>query len=310
MLLNPNLKFARMILITWKVDLIMIALCIVAYWVEIHVLKEYVHIPAAIPTLMGTAIAFFVGFNNNQAYDRWWEARTIWGGIVNDSRSWTRSVLFYSLGAQTDSKLFSDRFDGAQAIPYRMIKRHLSFLYALKRSLRGSSEEDYKTYLEEADQKTVARFTNIPSALLDLQNQDLQLLRERNQVDGYAFLALNDLIVRFSDGMGKCERIKTTVFPVTYIYFTRVFIWMLITLLTMVIADEAGAWSIALGWLVGFVFHVTHINGLSLMNPFDGNPASISLNAIVRTIEINTLETLKNPQVPAPVEAVNGEYIL
>jgi ion channel-forming bestrophin family protein len=310
MLLNPDLRFSQTLRITWRVDLIMIALCSIAYWLEVHVLRDFIHIPASIPTLLGTSIAFFVGFNNNQAYSRWWEARTIWGGLVNDSRSWTRNVLNYSTGPQATEPLFGRPDEQTDDLPLRMVRRHLSFLYALKRGLRGNNDQVYLDFLNEADKQAIARFTNIPAALLDMQTRDLQQLRTERRIDGYGFLTLNDLIVRFSDGMGASERIKNTPFPVTYLYFTRVFIWVLVTLLTMVIADEAGAWSIGLGWLVGFVFHVTQINGISLMNPFDGLPASVALDSIVRTIEINTLETLKAPQIPLPIETVNGEYIL
>lgn len=164
--------------------------------------------------------------------------------------------------------------------------------------------------MRRTDRQAISGFTNLPVALLDLQAQDLQRLREQNRIDGFTFLTLNELLVRFSDEMGCSERIKNTVFPVTYLYFTRAFIWLMVTLLTMVIADEAGIYAVGLGWLIGFVFHVTHINGTSLMNPFDSNPASIPLDSIVRTIEINVLETLKAPQIPVPVASIRTEYIL
>lgn len=306
MLLNTHrLSLRRVLQLTWQTDLIMLVLCAVAYALEVWLIGRFTHIPAAIPTLLGTALAFFIGFNNNQSYSRWWEARTIWGGLVNDSRSWARAVRYYV----ASSSLYGAAGQDDETIE-RMIRRHIAFLYALKRNLRGTSEKTYEQFLTEEDRRTVSRFTNIPSALLDLQTRDVQELRRREQIDGFAFLALNELIVRFSDDMGRSERIKGTVFPVMYLYFTRLFIWLLITLLTLVIADEAGAWSIPLGWLVGFVFHVTHISGNRLVNPFDGNPASIPLDSITRTIEINLLELLEEPHVPAPVAAINGEYLL
>lgn len=304
MLLKPDLRLSRIIRITWKVDLWMIALCTAAYLVETHVVRGSFHIPNNIPALLGTALAFFIGFNNTQAYNRWWEARTVWGGLVNDSRSWTRSLLAFTQAL--------DDLPGSHAsdVASRMIHRNLGFLHALKNSLRNTDSPNYANYLTEDDQTWLVGFTNTSAALLDLQARDLQRLRETGRVDGFAFLALNELLVRFSDSMGKCERIKNTLFPVTYLYFTQVFIWLMIFVLTMDIAEEAGAWSVGLGWLIGFVFHTTHLNGLSLVNPFDSNPASIPLDSIVRTVEINVLQTLKFSEIPEPVEAVNGEYIL
>ncbi|GAB3788800.1 bestrophin family ion channel [Spirosoma horti] len=306
MLLKPDLRLSRVIRITWKVDLWMIGLCTGAYLLETYLLRGNVRIPNNIPALLATTLAFFIGFNNNQAYSRWWEARTIWGALVNDSRSWTRSILAYCQQMEESS---TDQAHTGQ-ITMRLIHRNLSFLHALKKNLRGTDAHEYRTYLEQADLSILTRYANIPAALLDLQAQELQKLRQTGQVDGFAFMALNELLVRFSDSMGRCERIKNTLFPVTYLYFTRVFIWLMIVILTIDIAEDAGIWSIILGWLIGFVFHVTHLNGLNLVNPFDGNPASVPLDSIVRTIEINVLQTLKAAEIPTPIEPVDGEYIL
>src|SRR5690348_4692407 len=95
MLVTQNIRISRILKDTWKVDIIMIITCTVVYLLHNFFLKEHINIPVIIPTVLGTAIAFFIGFNNNQAYDRWWEARRIWGSLVNDSRSWARDVLNY-----------------------------------------------------------------------------------------------------------------------------------------------------------------------------------------------------------------------
>ena len=87
MLIVQNIRISRVLRNTWQIDLIMIVSCTLAYLVRTFLIKHHFSIPAIIPTVLGTAIAFFVGFNNNQAYDRWWEARKIWGALVNDSRS-------------------------------------------------------------------------------------------------------------------------------------------------------------------------------------------------------------------------------
>jgi putative membrane protein len=118
------------------------------------------------------------------------------------------------------------------------------------------------------------------------------------------------MIVRLCDGMGKSERIKNTVFPTTYHYFTRLFIWLFVILITIVCTETVGAWSIVLGWLIGFVFHTTHLIGLSLLNPFEAIPSGIPLNQITRTIEINLLEMLGESEVPQPIQPTNHEYVM
>src|SRR6478609_9735754 len=129
MLLNRSLQLKRIVLITWKVDMLMLLLCILAYNVDKTLLKE-VQIPPALPTLMGTAIAFFIGFNNNQAYGRWWEARIIWGELVNQSREWARNLMAYCSVPENGSA------EDLKRHQQKMIFRHLAFLYALHSSLR------------------------------------------------------------------------------------------------------------------------------------------------------------------------------
>ncbi|WP_185731555.1 bestrophin family ion channel [Larkinella rosea] len=138
------------------------------------------------------------------------------------------------------------RIEYPNELAIRLICCHLGFVHALKQSLRRTHAADYQCYLEPSDLTRLTRYTTIPAALLDRQAEDLQTLRQTGPVDGFAFLALNELLVRFSDSMGRCERIKNTLFPVTYWYFTRVFIWLLIVILTIDVAEEAGRWSIGL----------------------------------------------------------------
>ena len=79
---------------------------------------------------------------------------------------------------------------------------------------------------------------------------------------------------------------------------------------TFVIADIVGAWSILYGALVGYIFITVHSIGQSLLNPFENIPSGISLDQIVRTIEINLLESLDESEIPEPIKIVNSEYIM
>jgi putative membrane protein len=296
MLLAQNIRISRILKDTWQVDLIMIASCTVAYLVREFLIAHHYVIPAIIPTLLGTAIAFFIGFNNNQAYDRWWEARRIWGSLVNDSRSFARSLLNF--------------VDGDHEIAERMIYRHIAFLYALKTNLRGGNNDCNVRYLNDIDKAAIKGHSNLHNAILNLQASDLQLLSKNGQIDSFRFIEINAMLVRFSDSMGMCERIKNTVFPTTYSYMTKVFIWLFVVTFTLVISEGAGVYSIFLGWLIGFVFVSTQINGMNLVNPFVNNSASIPLNQITRTIEINLLQMMGAADVPEPVKPINDEYVL
>jgi len=302
MLIVQNIRLSRILRNTWQVDIIMIVSCTAAYLVREFLIKHHFEIPAIIPTVLGTAIAFFVGFNNNQSYDRWWEARKIWGALVNDSRSWARSVTTYL----PSDKVFKD----SKLVQDRMVRRHIAFLYALKANLRGAVDETYSQYLDKEDIEEISKQTNVPNAILTLQSRALQDLSNEGLIDGFRFIEMNQLLVKFSDEMGMSERIKNTIFPTTYNYFTKVFIWLFVVSLTLVISQSAGVWSIFLGWLVGFVYVSTQINGMSLVNPFENNSSAIPLNQITRTIEINLLEMIGSEKIPKPVRPINQEYIL
>src|SRR6187431_2182448 len=202
MLLNRSLQLTRIVRLTWKVDLLMLFLCILAYYVDTLLLKD-LNIPPALPTLMGTAIAFFIGFNNNQAYDRWWEARTIWGELVNNSREWARSMIAYCSvpsGGTTD-----------------IVK-------------------EYEKYLTTQEAESIKHISNKANAILDIQSRELEKMANEKIVDSFRYYAMANLIKNFGEGMGKSERIANTVFPTVYVYFTRLFSWMFVILLTMSIS--------------------------------------------------------------------------
>lgn len=303
MLVNQNLSLSRILQTTWKTDILIIVTCVIVFVIQQKVVPHAIQIPATLATLLGTAIAFFVGFNNNQAYDRWWEARTIWGALVNDCRSWSRQVLQYT------SKRTNDDAD-MPMIRKRLVFRQIAFVYTLKGNLRNSADEYFKKYLTVEELEAVSREVNIPNAILSLSANDIEELSRKRAIDPFRFFQLNQLITAFTDHMGQSERIKNTVFPTSYIYFTRLFIWVLVVFTTLILAANIGGWSILIGWIVGFVFHAAHLNGMGLVNPFVETPTGVPLNQIARTIEINLLQMLGEEDIPLPVLPVNGEYIL
>lgn len=301
MLLNNRVRINRILINTWKVDIIMFISCVVAYFFHFFLISKHFDIPVIVPTVLGTAIAFFIGFNNNQAYDRWWEARKIWGSIVNDSRSWARNVLTY-LSAKSNDNLYP--------LQQQLIYRHIAFLYLLKNTLRASDDDYYLKYTNAAEQEDIYTHSNKPNALLQLQAKQLNDIYLQEYLDGYRFLQLDALLTKFTDEMGMSERIKNTVFPTTYTYLTQMFVWLFVVAIELVTVQNLGAWSIFISWLIGFVFVSTQVNGMSLINPFEDNPVGIPLNEITRTIEINLLQMLGEKNMPLLIQPVNNEYIM
>ena len=131
MIITKNIRLTRIIIGTWKNLLILILICFLSYFFDIYVLKEFVEFPSIIPAILGPALAFFIGFNNNQAYDRWWEARKIWGALVNDSRTWARQIVYNTSAGQPENE------NDLNNLKRRTVFRHIAFLYTLKDALRG-----------------------------------------------------------------------------------------------------------------------------------------------------------------------------
>jgi putative membrane protein len=303
MIISKTIILGRIVKGTWKDFLFLILVCVVSYFFNEYILLHYIEFPPIIPGILGPALAFFIGFNNNQAYDRWWEARKIWGGLVNDSRTWARQLVYYT-------KADSESREALSLIIKRAVYRHIAFLYALKEYLRGEKLEGYKKYLSLEEIDTVELESNVQNAILSYQSKDLEYMSKKNWIDGFRFIELNRMIVLFCDGMGMSERIKNTVFPPTYTYYTRLFIYFFIISLVFVFSDFVGAWSILFGVFVGYIFLVIHAIGLAILNPFEPTPSGISLDQITRTIEINLLETIGDKDIPEPIKSVKNEYIM
>jgi len=304
MLIAKNIKIKRILIGTWKNGVMVILVCTLSFLFNEYVFRDHMDLPYVIPTILGTALAFFIGFNNSQAYDRWWEARKIWGALVNDSRSWARQINSYLILPEGRAK--EDLFEKKKAA----ILRHISFLYALKANLRDEKDNDLNKYILQQDLDKIEGHSNIHNALLNIQSDDLAALRKDDWIDGFSFIELNKMLIRFSDEMGKSERIKGTIFPPTYNYYTLVFIWILMISTTFVTTNMVGAWSILYGALIGYIFLTTHAIGQALLDPFRSIPTGISLDQITRTIEINLLETLGGSEIPEPIKSVDNEYIM
>lgn len=298
MLLKQNIRLGEVISGTWKNMVFSVITCTFAYQINEIWLSKYFEFPTFVPALIGTALAFFIGFNNNQAYSRWWEARGVWGSLVNNSRSWARQILFNTEG------------NSDTALKIIMIKRHLAFIYALKAYLRNETDSYYTIFLSGSDLNQIRGHLNIPNAILSLQANDLQKLSNDKEIDGFRYLDLNKLITEFCDDMGRSERIRNTVFPTTYTYYSKNFIWIFIYAVTMAIGSAIGMWAIVFGTITGYIFFTIQSLGQTLVNPFERSPSALPLDQIARTIEINLLQMLGEKEIPKPVESVNGEYIL
>ncbi len=303
MLTKKYISFKFILHGSWRNLIYVLVTSVLAYLVDRLLLDAFMDSPTLIPTILGTALAFFIGFNNNQAYDRWWEGRKIWGMVVNNSRSWARQWLQYSMESGKMGR------PHLKELRKRAVRRQIAFVYALKETLRDVEVSKYRKFVADEEVKLVEKESNIPNALLSEHAKDLQTLYDAGGVDGFKFHSLNGTLNNLCDDMGKCERIKNTVFPTTYNYYTRIFVFIFVVFEVWGTAESIGMWSIFTGTMIGYIFLTTQAIGQALLNPFEETPAALPLDQISRTIEINLLEMQGGARIPEPLQATDEEFI-
>jgi len=223
---------------------------------------RWLHLPWLPIALIGTAVAFIIGFQNNVAYDRIWEARKIWGGIVNTSRS---------LGMMSKDFINNEHAKIPQSeaqlkeCQRTVIYRHLAWLTALRYAMRQKRPWefflDHKTNREWAKQmhipewestldselnhllnspelESIKKKSNKATAILSLQSQHLKELKEKGLIWEFSFLELENLLKELFDFQGKTERIKNFPYPRQYATLNNLFIWIFIILLPFGVIPE------------------------------------------------------------------------
>lgn len=293
-------------------------------------------------SLIGTAVAFYVGFKNNQAYDRLWEARKIWGGIINASRSWGTAIKSFS----TNQFRESDLDDSAlHTIRKRMIYRHIAWLYTLRNQLLiptpwehisqgkhtakrtakrkeelgvglfkdGITEVELREFLPADEYERLINFKNTATQILDHQSMDLRKLREDDTIEDFRHMELQAFITEFYALQGKCERIKKFPLPRQYGSMSWIFILIFIFLLPWGMVNEfhdlskfGPLVSIPFSVVVAWVFVTMELVGDYSENPFEGLGNDIPMLALCRTIEIDLREMLGETDLPPGIEAVDG----
>ncbi|GAB5541555.1 MAG: bestrophin family ion channel [Sandaracinaceae bacterium] len=296
MLLETRIPL-RYVLKKVRRDLVFVLLICTLVELAIHYQRAILPtIPTAIPAFLGTAISLLLSFKLNQSYDRWWEARKVWGAIVNDSRTFVRQLL--SFGGQHPDTVRT------------LGRRQIAWCYALGQSLRGL---DWKVgaaeLLDEDEIQQTSGHANKPLFLLQLHARDVTALADAGQLTDYQRIALDDTLTRLTDSMGKAERIRGTVFPRTYRAFLHAFIYLFITALSIALAEVEGFWQIAITTSISVPFFLLEKTASHMQDPFANRPTDTSVTAIARTIHINLAQLLGEEDVPAPL-ASQGFYIM
>jgi putative membrane protein len=242
-------------------------------------------IPLTIPVFVGTAISILLSFKLNQSYDRWWEARKVWGSIVNDSRSLTIQLNGFVTGNTDTIK--------------KIVYRQIAWCYSLSNSLRRlDPSSNLKHFISDDELNCIKTHNNVPLALLQLHSNDLKALRSENQIDSFAHIQLDNTLVRLCDAQGKAERIKSTVFPVTYRKFLHYIIYIFVVTLSIALNNVSFYYELPILLLISSAFFLLEKSATHMQDPFEDRPTDTAMTAISQTIEMNLKQLLNEKDIP------------
>lgn len=293
---------------------------------------KWLAIPWTVVALLGTATAFIVGFKNTQTYNRTWEARQIWGSILNSSRAFG-----------TMSRDFINNSDKTKELIYR----HFAWLTALRYAMRDSRawetsshayNEEYKAFysipeketsLEEelkkyisADELTyILNTKNKAVQLMSLQSKTIKQLFTDKEIDSYQFVEMQRMVKDFYDQQGKSERIKNFPYPRQFATINSFFIKLFCILLPFGMLKEFDKLNESIDgfmkgnmvWLVipfsvliSWVYTSLEQVGESTENPFEGSANDVPISQMSRTIEIDMREMLGEADLPPALQQKNN----
>lgn len=262
-------------------------------------------IPIAIPAILATIISLLLAFRSNQAYDRWWEARIIWGAIVNDSRTLTRQLISFLDSPQSSETI--------ETFKERYVKRQIAWCFSLSQSLRGENGENRcKDFLVDDEVKFIKRYDNVPNSLLKLHGLDLRLAYKNGWVNDYQQVQLDGTISRLCDSMGKCERIKNTIFPSTYSLYIHFSIMLFLVLLPFGLIEYFGLLEIPLIIAIATTFLLVEKMAIHLQDPFENKPTDTPTTTISKTVERDLKQMLYDDHhqlAPESTEEISSKQI-
>jgi putative membrane protein len=260
-------------------------------------MQQLLELPSYIPAVLGTSLAFFLGFITNSAYDRWWEARKKWGAIVNDSRNFGRQLLTFVDTSDPKTK----------SIVEKMVYRQIAWCYALKHQLRRQdTSASLQRILGKKDMESLKKWSNQANALTFIQSDALNKLKADRKINLFQTLQIERTMNALMDHLGACERIKNTIFPTQYSFFVHGFIIVFLILIPHGTVSNMGYWSVLLTFGIGFVYLMIETIEISMHDPFDMEPSDTPMSAICRTIEIDLMQMAGAKKVPKPVTPVDG----
>lgn len=311
MIIDKHISFLRLIPIIWKRIAKMTLLSALIIVPTTYFDLKQLSIGMTTPLILGTAISIFLGFRTNSAYDRWFQARGMFGGIRSQSRN--LALLLARIDEKYTNINTGKVSRKAKVLMPRMIRRSIAYPWMLGHQLKDLDPfavPNVEDFLSQEDIETLKGSPNPALALLFLQGRDFRVLQSEGQfVDGehFEYVAIQRELTALQT---QCEGLKNTPFPTHYTYFTDLFVWLLIVLLSLSLPweEHSGYQAIPLVVLIGWIFSMIEGIGDYMDYPWQNNRNVVPTNHLSRNLEIDlrAIALGQTEDLPAPIEAVDG----
>lgn len=252
---------------------------------------------------IGSALTIFLAFRTNSAYDRWWEARMLWGSLVNLSRAFARQILTFLPAAQQDGAEAAE----IAAFQREAIYHQVAFVHALRCHLRRQDPfADLEGILAPDTVAQLRQAKNVPAMLLLQMGRLAQHALSKGWVDSIRFAQLDRTLTDLVNVQGGCERIKNTPLPRQYDYLPRIFLQFYCLLLPLGLVAGLKLLTPFASTLIAFMLLALDNVGRGIEDPFENTANDTPMTALSRTIEIDLRQHLGEQQLPPPIQPVEG----
>ncbi|NVL46018.1 effector protein [Pseudomonas syringae pv. actinidiae] len=241
-------------------------------------------------TLLCSALIVLISFRNSSAYNRWWEARTLWGAMVNTSRSFGRQVL---------TLIDGERDDLNNPVKAILFQRHVAYLRALRAHLKGDVKTAKLDGLLSPDEiQRASQSNNFPNDILNGSAAVISQAFAAGQFDSICLTRLESTMVDLSNCQGGMERIANTPLPYPYVYFPRLFSTLFCILMPLSMVTTLGWFTPAISTVVGCMLLAMDRIGTDLQAPFGNSQHRIRMEDLCNTIEKNLQSMFATPERP------------
>lgn len=243
-------------------------------------------------TLMGVALAIFLGFRNSVSYDRYWEARKQWGALLIGARSLTREISSFA--------------PEETALQQRVARTLSAFAFALKHQLRGTDpQNDLACRLDDAVLERVSSARFVPSALLLCLAREFSAAQKGGVISDLQLQSLDRNLNLLTEASGACERIANTPIPYTYRVLMNRTVMVYCLLLPVGLSTSIGWVTVLVAPFIAYTFLALDVIGEQIEEPFGKEPNDLALASMCHGIEVSVCELVGETPRSSPPEVID-----